>query len=273
MLPEAQNLGSLAFDDQGNVWFSQWFGMELYRFDPVLTQVCTYTFPLGTYSEYIIYDGGYVWLANWFQDLVYRLDGVNNQFVSWEIEGASVWPLGLGVDAGGDLWWADSGLDRIARLDPETDVMTTYDPPEGTEPQMLAVRPEGVWYTEYTGGVGGTFGLLRPDEAAGTSLGLSKSPLQNITPVCSNEGLGSGDESPAVTRTGSLSWVTEDYVPAVDESGWTIYQVPVGLSGDGPYGIAGSGRSLWVGDRGREKLIRFATSVQYRIFLPVVLRQ
>ena len=272
LLPDAQNLGGLAFDDDGKVWFSQWFGTQVYRFDPVSTQVCTYTLPLGAYSEYIIYDGGYLWLANWFQDLIYRLDAANDLVVYWEIEGTSVWPLGLGIDAEGNLWWADSGLDRLARLDPGTNNMTTYDPPEGTEPQMLTIRPEGVWYTEYTGGVGGTFGLLRPDEAAGTSLGLSKSQTLNIPPVCGNEGLGSGDESAAVTRTGGMSWATTDYVPAVDENGWTIYQVPAGLTSEGPYGIADSGSFLWVGDRGREKLIRFATSVEYRIFLPIVLK-
>lgn len=271
-LPGAQNLGSLAFDDGGNVWLSQWFGADVYRFDPVSTQVCTYTLPLGAYSEYIVHDGGYLWLANWFQDLVYRLDGVNNQYVYWEIEGTSVWPLGLGVDTDGGLWWADTGLDLLARLDPATDVMTAYDPPEGTEPQMLAVRPEGVWYTEYTGGVGGTFGLLRPDDAAGASTGLVKTGPNGIVPVCSTEGLGPGGESAAVTRTGSLSWVTEEYLPVVDANGWTIYQVPTGPAGDGPYGITDSGRFLWIGDRGREKLIRFATSKEYRIFLPVVLK-
>jgi len=273
LLSGAQNLRSLAFDDLGNVWFSQFFGMEVYRFNPVSTQVCTYTLPLGSYSEYILYDGGYVWLASWFQDVVYRLDGANNQYVYWEIEGDSVWPLGLGMDAEGGLWWADSGLDRIARLDPATNVMMTYDPPEGTEPQMLTVRPEGVWYTEYTDSVGGTFGLLRPAEATGTPIVLAKSTLKSITPDCSAEGLGSGDESAAVTRTGSLTWASADYAPVVDENGWTVYQVPVGLSGDGPYGIADSGRFLWVEDRGREKLIRFATSVEYRIFLPIVLKQ
>jgi streptogramin lyase len=272
-LPQAQNLGGLAIDDDGKVWFSQWFGLDLYRFDPVSTQICTYTLPLGAYSEYIVYDAGFLWLANWFQDLIYRLDAASNQYVYWEIEGTIVWPLGLGVNAEGDLWWADSGLDRLARLDPATDIMTTYDPPEGMDPQMLTVRPEGVWYTEHADGVGGTFGLLRPDEAASTSTGLVKTGPNGITPVCSNGGLGSGAESASVTHTGSLSWAIADYVPVVDENGWTVYSVPTGVSGDGPYGIADSGRFLWIGDQGREKLIRFATSVEHRIFLPVVLKQ
>ncbi len=271
-LPEAQNLGGVAFDGEGHVWFSQWFGIDLYRFDPVSTQVCTYTLPMGSYSEYIVYDGAYLWVANWFQGRIYRVDGVNEQFVYWDIVGDGAWPLGLGVDAEGALWWADSGLDRLARLDPVTDVMTTYDPLEGTEPQMLTVRPEGVWYTEYTGGVGGTFGLLRPDQAAGVPTELSGTSPAPVPHECSTEGLGPGDVAAAVTRTGSLSWATEEYLPVVDENGWTVYQVPTGSAGDGPYGIADSGRFLWIGDRGREKLIRFATSAEYRIFMPVMLK-
>ncbi len=272
ILPEAQNLGGLAFDGEGNVWFSQSFGADVYRFDPVSTQVCTYTLSMGAYSEYIIYNGGYLWLANYSQDLISQLNPASNQVVYWQITGDSVRPLGLGMDAEGGLWWADSGLDSLARLDPATDVMTTYDPPQGTDPRMLAIRPEGVWYTEYTAGVGGTFGLLRPGEATSTSTELVKDGPFAVTLECSTEGLGPGDEAAAVTRTGSLSWATEEYLPVVDENGWTVYQVPTGSAGDGPYGIADSGRFLWIGDRGREKLIRFATSADYRIFLPVVLK-
>lgn len=271
-LPDAQNLGGLAFDDDGYVWLSQWFGTDVYRFDPATTQVCTYTLPMGAYSEYITYDGGYVWLANWFSKRIYRLDRDNNQYVYWQIGDSSASPLGLGLDGEGGLWWADSGLDLLAHLDPATSIMTTYDPPQGTSPQMVAVRPEGVWYTEYTGGVGGTFGLLRTGDATGTPTELVKTGPNGISPECSAEGLDPVDESAAVTRTGSLSWATVEYVPVVDENGWTVYQVPTGLADDGPYGIADSGRFLWIGDQGREKLIRFATSAEYRLFLPMILK-
>ena len=262
-LPEAQNLGSLAFDDGGNVWLSEWFGMNVYRFNPATTQVCTYTLPLaGTYSEYILYHGGYLWLANWAQGRIYRLDGVANRYVWWEIEGSGAWPRGLGMDVDDGLWWADSGLDRLARLDLATNVMTTYDPPEGTEPQMIAIRPDGVWYTEYTDSVGGTFGLLHPAEATGTSTELIRTSLNAITPKCSDSGLDPVGETAAVTGDGSLLWAIVDYDPVVDANGWRVYQVPTGTVDRGPYGIADSGGFLWIGDQGREKLLRFAASGQ-----------
>ena len=45
----------------------------------------------------------------------------------------------------------------LARLEPDADQMTTYNLPAGAEPQMIEIRPEGVWYTEYTKDVAGTF--------------------------------------------------------------------------------------------------------------------
>ena len=272
-LPGAQNLGGLTFDAGGKVWLTQWFGQAVYSFDPVSTHVCTYTLPLGIYSEYIINQGDYLWVANYSQERLYRLDGAANQLVYWEIGDAAADPLGLGLDGDGGFWWADTGMDVLARLNPDTSLMTTYDPPEGTEPKMFVVRPDGVWYTEYTDDVGSTFGLLRPGEATGTSTELVKTGPNGITPVCSTEGLGPGDESEAVTRTGNMSWASADYVPVVDENGWTVYQVPAGSTGDGLYGIAYSGTSLWIGDRGREKLLRFEPSVQfpYQVFLPLIL--
>lgn len=261
-LTGAQNLGGVAFDDGGNVWLSQVFGMDVYRFDPVSTQVCTYTLPTGSYGEYIAYDDGYLWLASWSSGRIYRLDGVANRYVWWEIEGGSAWPMGLDMDEEGGLWWADIGLDRLARLDLTTNVMTTYDPPEGTAPQMIAIRADGVWYTEYTDGEGGTFGLLRPDEATGSSIELFRTSLNVITPECSASGLAPSGEAPAVTRSGSLSWEAVDYVPVVDANGWTVYPVPTGTAQGGPYGIADSGGFLWIGDQGREKLLRFAANGQ-----------
>jgi streptogramin lyase len=268
-LSGAQNLGGLAFDDAGGVWLTQWFGQDIYHFDPSATVVCTYS--VGAPSEYVRYDQGELWLASWGRDRVYRFDTATGAATWWPIMGDNPYPMGLELGDDGNLWWADAGLGVLARLQPDLDLMTSYSLPVGTEPQMIDIRPEGVWYTEYTRDGAGTFGVLRPDTATGVTTELTRSAPAVVTPDCLDTGLGGGIQASVTTRTGDLAWAADSLAPVVDGGGWTVYQVPSGPRQAGPYGIASSGDYLWIGDQGRQKLLRIVRG-GYSIYLPVVLR-
>jgi streptogramin lyase len=239
------NLYGLAFDDMGRVWLTQYFGSEVYRFDPTTTDVCTYT--IGAPSEYILFDDGQIWLGNWGNDRIYRLDPVEDQFTCWVIPGVNPRPLGLALDATGNLWWVDSGLDALARLEPVLDLMTIFPLPVGSQPEILTFRNGKIWYTE---AFSGAVGIMDPAVAAGTHYNPTR-VMADLASVCDT--LGAGTTEAVSTLTGTLSWIPGTLMPAYEAAGWTVYELP---SGADPYGIADSGDYVWVGDQGRDKLLR-----------------
>jgi streptogramin lyase len=241
------NLYGLAFDDLGRVWLTQYFGSEVYRFDPTTTEVCTYT--TGAPSEYILFDDGQIWLGNWGNDRIYRLDPVQDQFTYWVIPGVNPRPLGLALDTTGNLWWVDSGLDAMARLEPVSDLMTIFPLPVGSQPEILTFRNGKIWYTE---AFSGAVGIMDPAVAAGTHYTPTR-VMADLAPVCDT--LGTGTTEAVGTLTGTLSWISGTIMPAYEAAGWTVYELPPGAD---PYGIADSGDYVWVGDQGRDKLLRLA---------------
>jgi streptogramin lyase len=261
-LGDFQNLGGLAFDQAGGVWLTQYFGREVYRFDPATTELCAYG--LGAPSYYVLAGDGPVWLGQWSNDRIYRLDPAGGQATWWQIPGDNAWPVGLAPDSAGALWWADKDLGVLARLEPDQNRLTTYSPPLGGEPQMVALRQGRLWYTESGAG---TVGVLDPALASGTTVTVTSgsTPLE---PECAS--LGAGTTLPVETVTGNLDWGTQSLEPSVDAGGWTVYELPAGGS---PFGIAGSGGYVWVADQGRQKLMRFEAPETTFVFLPFVAKR
>ena len=263
------NLWGLAIGASDIVWMTDWSsttGPRLYSFAPQATELCTYTLPGGTYSTYIVYQSGALWLGNRFADRIMRFDPLAAQSTWWTIPDNTSWPLGLTVDRQGNVWWADLGLDALARLAPTTGEMTRFDLPveAGTNPQMVEIRGDKVWFT---GGSAGTVGLLDSRLAQGqTSTMASGSGSWSRT--CAE--LGDGTTAPLVaTEAGSLAWTAGSLAPTYEADGWTVYRLP---SGAEPYGLASVSDYLWVTDPGRDSLHRLSLPV-FRVFLPLVSRQ
>jgi streptogramin lyase len=252
-VPELHNLWGLAFDGAGRVWMTEFFGAasKLYRFDPGVTELCTYTLPGSSYSYYVLHDEGQLWLGNWSLDRIYRIDIVSNQATWWQIGDSSARPTGLGLDQDDNLWWADPGLGALIRLEPGLDRMTSYGLPLGTTPRVLETSPEGVWYTEDSAG---TVGLLDPAVAAGTTTTLTTGS-GSVVSECSI--WGPGTTSLASISTDSLIWASGTVTTVVDGGGWTVYELATGAS---PYGIADAGAYLWASDQGRQKLLRLSAA-------------
>ena len=259
-----QNLGGLAFDQAGGVWLTQYFGRAVYRFDPASTEVCTYT--VGAPSHYVLARDGWVWLGNWSYDRIYHLDPDEGQATWWQIPGANATPVGLALDDGGNLWWADSSQGILARLEPDLGRMTSYTLPLGTKPVMIALRGGRVWYTEYGEG---TVGVLDPAKASGATATLA-SGTASLAPSCRT--LGQGTTAPVQSESGTLTWTAGDLEPSLDAGGFTIYALPPGSS---PWDIAASGEFVWATDPGRAKLIRLEVPEveTVYIFLPLVTRR
>lgn len=241
------NLGGLAFDEQGRVWLTEWFGYgsNLYRFDPGATQLCTYTISLGSYSDYLVYDAGYLWFGHWGLGRIYRVDLTAGSAQYWPITDSE--PLGLALDGDGNLWWADEGLAALGRLDPATNEVTLFVLPLGTAPKMIAVDGAEVWYTESGAR---TVGLLDPDIVTGTTTTVAPRNT-TVTEQCAT--IGAGVTSAVGTRGGMLDWTSGSATPAPAPAGWEIYELSAGAV---PYGIARTSSYLWIGEKGTQKLLR-----------------
>jgi streptogramin lyase len=252
--PELHNLWGLASDASGRVWMSEFVGANLYRFDPAATELCTYTLPTNSRSYYILHDGGHLWLRNWDEYRIYRVDLGSDQATwwQWDLGPSLAESAGLALDGDGSLWWADPGLEALARLDPDLDQMTAYTLPVGTTPRMLEAGSGGVWYSESDLG---TIGRLDPASATGTTIAMATGS-GSVTADCSS--WGAGTSSSASISSGTLSWTPGSVTTLVDADGWTVYQLATGAS---PYGVADAGGHLWAADQGRQKLVRLSSSI------------
>ena len=143
------------------------------------------------------------------------------------------------------------------------------------KPQMLLLMDEAIWYTEFNDDAGspsGTFGILHPENTAVTPSTLA-SGTAPVDVVC-DQPAGEGTTVPIEPSSSSLTWGSLDLTPSLENSAWSIYQLPTTNTKTArPYGIAASGDSIWMSDQGRQKIIRVEPAPsETRIYLPVVLR-
>ncbi len=263
------SLQAIAFDLAGNVWIAEGFGQtsKLNRFNPTTHEWCPYSLPGGSYAYDLIYDNGILWQTNWGNDRVFKFDPVSEQLTRWNI-GTDATPKGLELDSNKNLWWADAKLASLVRFDPLTNQMTKFALPFGSKPVMLHWDGNLLWYTEDSSGnpnPPGTFGSLNPGQASGTSVTLSPVTQSLAHDPCTN--LGAGSPFTASIRSGNLAWSAGSLTQAVNQSGWTISELP---DQSMPYGITSASGMVWLVDQGRQKLIRFP--MDYSLFLPLVIK-
>jgi streptogramin lyase len=317
-------------DALGNLWISDYFAGELWRYDPVQDEITAYG--VGGYPMDAHADGaGFVWWTDGTS--LGKLDIDNETMQTWQIPGCSfLW--GLTIDENGIVWIADSDSfnsatlfsftpstkdvcpyalpnegagyypeakgdeiwlgdianGRIARLDSQSGVFSTWKLPRDSSPDDIDFDETGVlWYAGASGnnlgrldtGTGAlttydlpigmmpgwvvaaedlvwysepnerTFGILDPTTAVGDNLGTI-TPVDSppYDPVCQT--LGDVASIDVAVTTPDAVWGEQTYAEMVNDEGWTVYQLPA----DGvPWGVAVTDRA-YVVDWNRQKLVR-----------------
>jgi streptogramin lyase len=272
-LPGAVAPWGVALDSGMRVWVADTGGPTLYRFAPgsgANGHFSCYILPQGGISPYVLAEDSSLWLGDIQNGRILKvpLDGSGNpgQAQWWQPGAGNASPEGLAVDASGKLWWADTGLNSILRLTPDTDQVSGFAPPvAGTNPLVIAVAADRIWFT-----AGSTAGALDPAAAGGTPIQTTTGTADLIeSPVC---GSVTGRTGALVSPppTGSLTWATGIWSSAAEGNGWSIYELPAG--GD-TYGVAIVGGRPWIVDRGRRKLSVPGAVLSRSIFLSLVTRQ
>jgi streptogramin lyase len=257
------NLGGLAIDANGWIWFSELgeAGTQLlYRFNPGTKRLCGYTLPNGIHSFYILNYGGYLWLGDWVQGRIFQVDPTNMHYNYWDAAAVGE-PRGLAADGDGFIWWADKadGASKLVRLEPtgqNSNRFTTYSLPVSATPYMVAERAGQIWYTAEGIETSNVGILLDPDLA--DQKHSSKNPVPGVaTPVsiCDQTSLGEGNAVPITPVTGALTWrgaTWTDVTPA-GKAGWTVFET---AWGGVPYGILAETNYVWVTDQLYQQFVR-----------------
>lgn len=256
-IPGASTLLGTTIDEQGRVWLSQLFDPEVYRFTVESSELCTYTLGAMGGSDYILADGSDIWLADWITDSIRRLEPDSGVLTSWALPASALLPdarpEGLAMDGEGHVWWADPDRHHLARLEPEESRLTTYDLPWGSQPQMVTVSSERLWYTEDREG---SVGRLDPAVASGETETVTVETA-TLTPICSQ--ISPDATGVLTTSSGTAPWASAVYTSVVDADGWSIHELP--SENAYPWGIAASRGEVWMVDYGRQVLARLQDSL------------
>jgi streptogramin lyase len=247
-----------ALDDAGRVWVSDYGAPYLYRLEPATNRVCRYTLSDAGISEHVVYSGGKLWLGDNTNGRILRVTPLATldriEVESWAIPaagGKTSYPIGLAVNADGRLWWADHGLGVVARLDPNSNIMTGFTPPAGVSPVMLTFAGDGIWYTEDGQD---TVGFLDPYSASGQATTLTSGTPTIRTPTCQTV---TPSQFTITATAGSLDWGAANWATLASGNGWTVYQMPLSPTRSDPYGIVSLSGHVWTADRGRHLVARF----------------
>ncbi len=271
-IPEQFGFYSTYADNQGRLFATGKDNQYLYRLDPNLAtdNLCTFTLPpitpdpnMAWLSRYMTGSGDYLWVTDWWGQLL-RLKISDNTATVWTLtvfvpDLVYVEPVGISLDAQGNVWYADDLQNALGRLNPSTGLVTSYSIPEGSSATMVAIQGDYLWYSdELLPG----FGRLDPATASYTTFSpVITSPT--LTPTCSTvTGQSNGLVS---TRTGTMTRQNTGYPALVDSGGWQIYATPVNSN---PWGIAAV-NSGFVVDHGRNLLLNFPFT-QFNVYLPVI---
>lgn len=271
-VPDAYGFYSTYMDGQGRFYAAELDDKYLYRLDPAAStdNLCTFTLPPSAsdtdwISSYMTGAGNDLWVADWWGQLL-RMDTSDYSATVWTLTTSLVErePIGVALDAQGNLWYADEIENVLGQLNPLTNQVTIYPVPEiaASSATMLAVQSGYIWYSdEYLPG----FGRLDPSTASFTTFSPPYDDTLDLTPTCTT--LSVLDTGTLTVNHGTLSWQDASYPTLVNADGWMIYTTPEDSS---PWGITVPDSGFLV-DYGRNMLINFPTE-SFNIFLPVIIK-
>src|SRR2546423_11739956 len=139
--------------------------------------------------------------------------------------GTSPFPVGIAVGADGNLWYAESGTNRIGRIT-TSGVITTFSIPTATSsPNGITSGPDGkIWFTEF---IGNKIGRIDPAAGNDAAILASLTEFSGLT--------GSSQPREIVAGADGALWFTEsssNNIGRITTTGTiTEFPVPTGSSG------------------------------------------
>lgn len=137
----------------GAIWYTANRVGKLGRLDPATGKITEYAID-GRDPHTLVFNKGLVWFTVQGGNQYGNLDPATGQSHIWNVKTPHALPYGIVPTAGGDLWVALFGTNRIAHVVGASGVMHEIELPNAaTRPRRLAVGGDGkVWYTDYARG-------------------------------------------------------------------------------------------------------------------------
>jgi streptogramin lyase len=111
----------LDIDADDNIWFSDWFGYRLAKYEPVSGKTKFYKLPTEfgmPYSVFVDKTRGYIWTSDYNGNNLTRLDPRTEKFVEYPMPNKDSFPRFISIDKNGWIWFAEWWNSRLGVLDP-----------------------------------------------------------------------------------------------------------------------------------------------------------
>ncbi|GJL79085.1 MAG: virginiamycin B lyase [Nitrospinaceae bacterium] len=152
--PDSSPAG-LAFDGEGNLWFTEINGNKIGKIDPAEAKpgtsqgVVEFDLPNANSQPngIIVAQNGMVWFSEMSGNRIGRLDPATGKIKEYAIPTPKSEPHKLVEGPKGGIWFAEFEADKIARLDPVTGTFEEYQVNPG-HPHDLVIRDQQVWYSQ-----------------------------------------------------------------------------------------------------------------------------
>src|SRR5207249_11844410 len=147
VLNTTADIGSIAVDRQGRVWFASNQGLGYY--DPATAKAQNVTFP-GEYSWFVTTDGlDRVWITLGSNKTA-MYDPSTGRSATFAVPTPiAILPV-ITIAPAGTVWFAETGARKLGRLDLSELTIAEYTSPELVAPIQVAVDNTGtVWFTDH----------------------------------------------------------------------------------------------------------------------------
>lgn len=146
---EARDPHTAVFHPNGKLYFTSQRAAMLGRLAPntgELTEIHTEPRPYGI----IVAQDGTVWIAYNGTNKLAAMDPESMELRYYSIAEEESRIRRLGIDSKGIIWYVNSSMGRIGRLDPATGEFKEWESPSGprSHPYSLAVINDKIWYNE-----------------------------------------------------------------------------------------------------------------------------
>jgi len=247
------------FDADGKLWIMADGTNGINTFEPISQTSCLAFLPGGGRGSQVRFRNGAIWATDYLSDTIVRITPTTLALTRWPISPTtnSV-PHGLDLEPDGTVWFGDTLLAKVMRLEPDTGEITLYGPPELSGPVTVRVHEGKVWYTDFHLG---SVGYIDPAVAAGAG-------TWTVTPVTGTLAPGCFTNVPytftAGIVTGTLLFDSFALTSTVNAEGTTYYL----NAASGAYGLGRAGEEWWVTVFNNDRLYRL--EIFEKLFLPLV---
>jgi streptogramin lyase len=254
------NPWNFAFDDSGKLWIMDDGVPGITTFEPQTESECFFELPNAGGGAHNRYRNGALWVSDWMSDAILRITTTTNVATRWSItDTADTSPYDLDFEADGTVWFADTSLGRVMRLEPDTNEITAFGPAELSSPATVLVQGSKTWYTDY---FYGTLGFIEPAVSTSTGAWTVTPEVTTLTSSCYTN--TTAFTFTAGISTGTLLFDSLVLTSTVTAQG-TTYHLP---ADNGAWGLARLGGDLWVTGYANDRLYR--VEIFKKLFLPLV---